>query len=308
VTSWLCASLHTGTQGKVPATSQGRASPRYSSETRPPGARLREVRAFEAIDSTNRYLIDEAIAGAEEGLVAVAGYQSAGRGRLGRTWEAPPGDNLLVSFLLKPRFALEELHLCTAVVALAAADACVEVAGVEPELVWPNDLYVARRKLAGVLAESVPARKNTGAQRAVVVGLGLNVRWPPPGSGDDTPGEAGELVRAATSLWREAAESLSTRSDSRVVCDVPEVRDVLGQVLEGLEHRVGDLDDAEGRGRVGEEYRRRCATVGRKVRVVIAGETLEGTAVDLSLEGHLILDAGGRSCTVTTGDVIHVDW
>src|ERR1700686_1291505 len=78
-----------------------------------------EVRRFAELDSTNRYLLDEARAGAAEGLVAMADHQTAGRGRLGRRWEAPPGANLLVSVLLRPTLPTEELHLCTVAMALA---------------------------------------------------------------------------------------------------------------------------------------------------------------------------------------------
>src|SRR4051812_27340870 len=110
------------------------------------------------------------MAGAPEGLAAVADHQTAGRGRLGRAWVAPPGASLLLSVLFRPDLAPERLHLTTAAVALAAAEACEAVAGVLPVLKWPNDLLVGDRKLAGVLAESrLPA---------VVVGIGLNVNWP----------------------------------------------------------------------------------------------------------------------------------
>src|SRR6267378_4468920 len=88
--------------------------------------RFVDVRRFDSIDSTNRYLLDEARGGAPEGVVAVADRQAAGRGRLGRPWVAPPGSSLLVSVLLRPGPALPQSssHLLTVAVALAAADAC----------------------------------------------------------------------------------------------------------------------------------------------------------------------------------------
>ncbi len=85
--------------------------------------RFVDVRRFASIDSTNRYLLDEARAGAKEGVVAVADHQTAGRGRLGRTWQAPSGANLLLSVLLRPSVPADERHLVTAAVALAATDA-----------------------------------------------------------------------------------------------------------------------------------------------------------------------------------------
>ncbi len=145
------------------------------------GAGSGGLRRFGRIDSTNRYLLDQARRGAPEGLWAVADHQTAGRGRLGRRWEAPPGASLLASVLFRPALEPEDLHLCTALVALAGIDACAEVAGVSPGVQWPNDLVVDDRKLAGVLAEA-DARAPGGppGSRAVVVGIGVNVDWPGP--------------------------------------------------------------------------------------------------------------------------------
>ena len=106
------------------------------------------------VDSTNTYVRDRARQGAPAGLVAVADHQTAGRGRLDRRWESPPGANLLASVLLRPDCGAEDVHLCAGAVALAGVDACREVAGVEPVLKWPNDLLLGGAKLAGVLAEA----------------------------------------------------------------------------------------------------------------------------------------------------------
>ena len=114
-----------------------------------------DVRRFPSIDSTNRYLLDEARAGAPEGVVAVADHQTAGRGRLGRRWEAPAGTNLLASVLLRPDLRAEERHLASAVVCLAGRQAARQVAGVTLAVKWPNDLVAPDgRKVAGVLAEA----------------------------------------------------------------------------------------------------------------------------------------------------------
>jgi BirA family biotin operon repressor/biotin-[acetyl-CoA-carboxylase] ligase len=135
--------------------------------------RFNDVREFESIDSTNSYLLGEARAGAAEGVVAVADHQTAGRGRLGRTWTAPPGSALLVSVLLRPvDLHSDRRHLITAAVALAAARACRAVAAISPLIKWPNDLLAGDRKLAGILAEA--------ERDAVVVGMGMNVASAPP--------------------------------------------------------------------------------------------------------------------------------
>lgn len=123
------------------------------------------------MDSTNRVALDLARGTGAEGLVVVAGHQTAGRGRRGRTWESAPGASLLVSLVLRPAPAP---FLAVAAVALAARDACSSVAGFLPGLKWPNDLVVGDAKLAGVLAEAEGG--------VLVVGIGLNVSasagWP----------------------------------------------------------------------------------------------------------------------------------
>src|SRR5687768_17788881 len=107
--------------------------------------RFGDVRRVDEIDSTNTALLAEAKAGAPEGVVLVADHQTAGRGRLGRTWEAPPGASLLVSVLLRPD--VSSVELVTMAAGLAMAEAVEQVAGVDARLKWPNDLVVGDRKL-----------------------------------------------------------------------------------------------------------------------------------------------------------------
>lgn len=247
--------------------------------------RFGDVRWFEEIDSTNRYLVEQARAGAAEGVVAVADHQSAGRGRLGRSWEAPAGSSLLTSVLLRPPagFPINALHLLTVSVALAAADACRSEAGVDARLKWPNDLVVGGRKLAGVLAE---ADLDPGTGTAVVVGIGVNVNWPA-----ELPAD---LAGVATAL-----NHLTGHRTDRVT--------LLGRLLANLEDRYRAVISGEaGRRALASEYRRRCATIGLPVRVELPDETFTGTASDISDEGHLLVDVGMCLRTISAGDVVHL--
>ena len=268
----------------------------------PTGTRFAEVRWFEELDSTNRYLVNEARGGAGEGLVVMADYQSAGRGRMGRRWEAPPGANLLVSVLLRPQLPLASRHLASAVVALAAADACAALGGVAVDLKWPNDLLVGGRKLAGVLAEADLGVQGAEGPSPIVVGIGINVAWPPPSS-DDRPtpeggsplrSDLGDLADSATSLLRESGRTVD-RSE------------LLDRLLVGLEPRVNALGSPEGRSRQAADLQSRCSTIGARVRVDTAEGTMTGTAMAVTAEGHLVVDVdqeGPR--TVVVGDVIHL--
>ena len=281
----------------------------------PAGTRFAEVRWFEALDSTNRYLLNEARRGAAEGLVVVADHQSAGRGRLGRRWEAPRAANLLVSVLLRPRLPIDARHLASAVVALAAADACEALSGVAVDVKWPNDLLVGGRKLAGVLAEA-----DVGAEdrSPIVVGIGINVAWPPPPSGDQTapaatpdtaPETAPETAPDAASPLRSEVSDLADMATSLLRESgrpVDRAR-LLEHLLVGLEPRVAALDSPGGRSGQAADLQDRCSTIGARVRVDTATASFVGTAVAVTVEGHLVVDVdheGPR--TVVVGDVIHL--
>ncbi len=257
-----------------------------------PGARFTDIRHFGSIDSTNRYLLDEARAGAPDGVVAVAEHQSAGRGRLGRRWEAPSGANLLASVLLRPDLPVAHRHLASAVVCLAAADAAEAVAGLRLGVKWPNDLLGGDgRKVAGVLAEAdvAPVAAPPAGRPAIVVGIGINVNWP--AADTDLPAE---LQGSATSLRQQAGHAVD-----RI--------EVLEALLRALEPRLVDLDTPIGRTRQAAELRIRCVTIGMPVRVELADATFEGRAVDVTPEGHLVVQVeGGGIRTVVAGDVIHV--
>jgi BirA family biotin operon repressor/biotin-[acetyl-CoA-carboxylase] ligase len=239
--------------------------------------RFKDIRFLAVTDSTNRVAMAQAEEGAPEGLVVVADVQSAGRGRLERSWESQPGDGLLVSVLLRPEgLPLERWHLLTAATALAGQRACERVAAVEADIKWPNDLVLAEEgeegeegniaKLAGILAEA--------SAGALVVGMGLNVHGGPPG--------AAVLDRAAG------------RRVSRL--------DVLEVWLRDLDNRLDRWD------RIALDYDRRCATVGRQVSVELAhGERLEGRAEGLDSWGRLILRRpDGAVEVVAAGDVTHL--
>jgi BirA family biotin operon repressor/biotin-[acetyl-CoA-carboxylase] ligase len=232
------------------------------------------------VDSTNTYVHDLARQQAPAGLVAVADHQTAGRGRLDRRWESPPGANLLASVLLRPEFGPADVHLCAGAVALAGADACRLVAGVEPVLKWPNDLLLEGAKLAGILAE---AEFSGPRLTAVVVGIGINVAWPgPPGAGGTCLDDVGGMAQPV---------------DRQIL---------LRQLLDALEPRCAQLDDAQGRRSLAEEVRRRCATLGQQVRVTLSAEELTGRADAIDDAGHLVVETAGGPRSVSAGDVVHL--
>ena len=240
------------------------------------GTRFGEVRWFSSIDSTNRYLADEAGAGAAPGLVAVADEQTAGRGRRDRTWVAPPGAALLVSVLVDGHAPAEERHLVLVAAALAAIDAVAACCGFRPGLKWPNDLVVGDRKLAGLLAEATPGH-------AIVVGMGLNVDW------DSFPPEI------------EATATACNREGRAVARD-----ELLVAWLRELDRRLGELDRT-GPASLQLDQTAASATLGRRVRVELEHAPLVGEAIALTALGHLLVRTDdGAEHEVSAGDVIHL--
>jgi BirA family biotin operon repressor/biotin-[acetyl-CoA-carboxylase] ligase len=244
-----------------------------------------------SVDSTNRYVRDEALAGAPEGLVVVAEEQTEGRGRRGRSWAAPRGSSLLCSMLFRPALAPGELHLLPSVVGLAALDAALAVAGVDAGLKWPNDVLVGEAKLAGILGELVGTGNLGTGPVAAVVGIGMNVAWPP---GWPPPGPLAELTARATTLERAAGRPLDQEALLLALCSA-------------VERRYRTLETAEGRAATSAEYRERCVTIGREVKVLLDGETVEGSALDFDDDGRLVValrDGARRS--FDAGDVVHL--
>jgi len=194
-------------------------------------SRFSDVRWFDELDSTNRVAAELARSGAADGLVVGADHQTAGRGRRGRTWESRPGASLLVSVVLRPAPAL-----ATLAAGVAAAEACEAVVAGPVHLKWPNDVMSAGGKLGGILSELVG--------EAVVVGLGLNLGWAPPGAaclGADV--DRDRLLEAWLSALDEPSDVLAryrarcSTLGHRVRVELP------GERVEGTAHAV----DAQGR-------------------------------------------------------------
>lgn len=244
------------------------------------GGLWRDLTLVAETGSTNADLAAAARDGAPEGRVLVAEWQSAGRGRLGRSWSAPPRSALTFSVLLRPDRAAPALWAWVPLlVGVGAADAVRRATGVGAVLKWPNDVLVEDRKLAGILAER--------ERDAVVVGLGLNVGVAPEELPSDTD---------ATSL---AVEGSTVDRDSLLLALLHAIeRHYLAWRAAG-----GDVRESG----VYERYRGLCATVGRHVRVELpGGGTLRGTAEDVDVQGRLVVRRPDGTHAVSAGDVLHV--
>ncbi|MSO32471.1 MAG: biotin--[acetyl-CoA-carboxylase] ligase [Ilumatobacteraceae bacterium] len=223
--------------------------------------------------STNADLLEQAQSGAAHGTVLQADFQTAGRGRLGRDWQAPSGTNLLVSLLF--RVVPPHIHALTQMVALAASQAAARTTGVQSELKWPNDLLVGNKKLAGVLAQAGGQVANA-VPDYVVVGIGVNVAWAP---------------QDATSL-RECGWTTQITPHH-----------LLLEMLTELDSLLALSSDQQH-----SKYKQALKTIGQQVRVDMpGGSEIIGQAVDVEADGRLVvLDDLEVFHRIDTADVVHL--
>ncbi|MER5931545.1 biotin--[acetyl-CoA-carboxylase] ligase [Streptomyces sp. NPDC002054] len=281
----------------TPSDASAGSAGRWSSLDRPPlnAASLRRAlvtpdslwTSLEVVESTGSTNSDLAARAGElpEGAVLVAEEQSAGRGRLDRSWVAPARSGLFFSVLLKPAgVPVERWAWLTLLAGVATATGLSRAAGVDTALKWPNDLLVTvdgeERKTGGILAEK--------ADDALVIGIGLNVTL----TEDELP------VPGAGSL--ALAKATVTDRDP-----------LLKAVLRSLEDWYGRWRAAEGdpaASGLQETYAAGCATLGRHVRAELpGGRELTGTAEAVDAEGRLVVrTAEGERERVGAGDVIHL--
>ena len=214
----------------------------------------------------------------EKGLVLTAQHQTAGRGRLDRTWEAPSGVNLLFSAVVHLAGPAERTPLVTPALALALVKA-LKVLAVEAQVKWPNDVLLsAGGKVAGILAQGTPHDPQT-----VIVGMGCNIGWP---LNDDGP-------PGATSLAAAKANNVDPIG-------------LLVQILVAFEEQLKMLEAANGDELLRQELLECSATIGQQVRVEQSAGDLTGRAVDLKTSGELVIENAEGHHVVSVGDVIHL--
>lgn len=245
------------------------------------------VVVVESVGSTNEVVAERARGGAPEGLVVVTEHQTAGRGRLDRSWETPPGSALTFSVLLRPEVPPAQWPWLPLLTGYAVAKA-LAAADFGATLKWPNDVLLGDRKVAGILVERI----ETDAGPAAVVGIGLNVLL----TEEQLP------VPTATSLLLESAG---------LGHPVPDRTALLATLVETLleSYAAWQAGIADGSSpRLRESYARVCSTLGQDVDVSLPdGSTLSGRASGIDEHGRLVVaPVAGPEVPVGAGDVVHV--
>jgi BirA family biotin operon repressor/biotin-[acetyl-CoA-carboxylase] ligase len=236
-----------------------------------------KVFSFETLDSTNNCVKALANAGLEEGLIVFSEHQSAGRGRLGRTWESEEGKNVLFSLLLRPPETVAFINLLTFYVAASISDAVSSVTGVNVECKWPNDLTLEGKKFCGILLEASSQQTST---EFVIAGIGINV---------NQTRFSKDLQGKVTSLRQHCGKEIN-----RVV--------LLQECIRRLEKHYLKLQ-ADGFSDILEAWKSRCTMFDKTIRADHHGMFISGIVQRLDADGALVVLSHKTEIRLLAGDV-----
>ena len=229
------------------------------------------------IDSTNLWIKRLAKEGAPEGTLALAEFQSAGRGRLGRSWEVPEGTSVMMSILLRPKFEPQYAPMLTLVMGMAVAKA-VKKLGFDVSIKWPNDVVVSHKKICGILTE-MGVRDGKIDYAVIGVGINVNIKEFPE-----------EMVDKATSLYLESGREF----------DRSQIPGLVMEAFEEYYEKFAATCDLSG---LKEEYESILANYDQPVRV-LAKEPYEGVARGITDGGELLIEkTDGTIVAVSAGEV-----
>ena len=228
-------------------------------------------------DSTNLWIKRLAKEGAPEGTLALAEFQSAGRGRLGRSWEVPEGTSVMMSILLRPKFEPQYAPTLTLVMGMAVAKA-VKKLGFDVSIKWPNDVVVSHKKICGILTE-MGVRDGKIDYAVIGVGINVNIREFPD-----------EMADKATSLYLESGREF----------DRSQIPGLVMEAFEEYYEKFAATCDLSG---LKEEYESILANYNQPVRV-LAKEPYEGVARGITDGGELLVEkTDGTIVAVSAGEV-----
>lgn len=238
---------------------------------------------YDEIDSTNTQTKRKAEEDAPHGTVVVAGIQTDGRGRRGRSWESPKGEGIFFTVLLKPDINPANASMLTLVKAVAAANGIEQETGLKARIKWPNDIVINGKKVVGILTEmsAQPDYINY-----IIVGTGVNVhqkRFPK------------EIAQKATSIDIELQEAGIERRCSSA--------NLLEAILEQFEIYYAKFTETQDLSGIMEEYNQKLVNKDSKVRVLDPTAEFEGQALGINQRGELLVDCKGELVKVSSGEV-----
>ena len=237
------------------------------------------IQYFDCIDSTNTYLQKLAVSGAPEGTVILADSQSAGKGRLGRSFHSPAGSGIYMSVLLRPNCKPEQLMHLTCAVAVAVCRAIEHSVGFRPQIKWVNDIVWQGKKLGGILT-ALSVHPATGFVDWAIVGIGIN---------------------CAQSAFPPALQAIATSLET-VTGNPVDRQGLCAELVHQLERMSRDL--LQGQSDCMAFYRQNCVVIGKNVLLIRGTETRNATVLDVDDQGALIVRLeDGQITTVNSGEV-----
>ncbi len=233
---------------------------------------------YDTIDSTNTRAKELAKDGAPHGTVLVAGVQTGGRGRMGRSFLSPTG-GVYLSVILRPDCTPDKLMHLTCATAVAGCKAVETACGISPDIKWTNDLVYNRKNLGGILTEL--ALNGNGSVEYAIIGIGINCEKP-----TDFPKELQKMVTSV--------QEISPKS-----CDSAKLTAALVEALYEMDKML-----LTGKLAIMDSYRCHCITLGQEIMVLNGDNTAYGTALDLDEDGALLVRfRDGSEKFVTSGEV-----
>jgi BirA family biotin operon repressor/biotin-[acetyl-CoA-carboxylase] ligase len=240
-----------------------------------------KIHIYASLESTNDAAKELAASGAKHGTVVIADYQSAGKGRYGRSFYSPPGYGIYISFIL--RQTPEQLDgiptLVTASAAVSVCEAIETTTGKAPQIKWVNDIFLDGKKICGILTEAVTDFENKSTQW-IVVGIGVNFTTPEAGYPE-------EIKDTAGSLFNDSKPAITR---NRLAAEIV--------------NRILSFDNKYDNKTMLAEYRKRLMMLGQKVFVAGPGLSYEAVAIDISDDGHLIIEKeNGETLSLASGEI-----
>ena len=241
-----------------------------------------QVIRYDSLPSTNTEAARLAVLGVEEGLCVVADEQTAGRGRLQRTWLSPKGAGLYCSTLLRPIIPLDQWPLLTFMAALAVSDALRNACDLETDIKWPNDLLSGERKICGILAEAI----DTEQGRAVVVGIGVNL-----------------AKEAFPATLADVAISVEEATSRR-----PDRETILAALIVAMAHWYSLAQAAAGREEILVSWTSRSSYAkGKRVKITNGDQLVSGITCGVESDGALRVETDHSGLKIIrAGDVARV--
>lgn len=242
---------------------------------------LNKLIHFESIDSTNNYAKELADTGEQQGTVIVADKQTAGRGRMGRSWSSPKLAGLWFSLILRPDLNSDDLATLTPIVAVALSKTIEQLTKIKLGIKWPNDIYVGNKKICGILTE---VSLDSDSVNYAVVGIGVNI---------NVDRFNTELSDIATSL---KIEDVNIENISRI--------DIIHKFLDEFAPLYNKLISGESMSDILNLYRKYSIILNRDIYIIKSGNKTLATAIDIIENGELLvrLEDGSLS-TVNSGEV-----